>query len=126
MDDFASNPVDASNASGPLALSAIALFGNTSWFDNVIKYTGNMTYEGAVSAGDKTLSWHRMCAGMPFAGLFTHSHSSRGSLFAAIKFCNLADDVMFVGRSPSQYDLLELRREWMGQFAPTGLEVGTV
>jgi hypothetical protein len=96
-------------------MSAISLFGNTSWLHSAIAYTRNMTYEDA-GAGD-VLSSQRLCAGMPFAGLVANDEGS----YPPASSCRWADERIAVGREPHSRDILRLVHEWINAFAPDGL-----
>jgi hypothetical protein len=93
-------------------MSAIALFGNTSWLHSAVTYTTNMTYESARDGN--ALSWQRMCAGMPFAGLVVNDEGS----YAPASSCRWADEGIAAGREPNSRDILRLVKEWMNAFAP--------
>ncbi|KAH6639115.1 hypothetical protein C7974DRAFT_305943 [Boeremia exigua] len=103
-------------ASGPLTLSAVALFGNISWFNNVSKYSANKTHDSTTASGDQS-SWYRMCAGMPFSTL-SGLYGARWYFHAAGSCQSSLENQMFFG-STNQYDsLLKLRYQWLKQFAP--------
>jgi hypothetical protein len=112
-------PSDAWRVSGPLAISAIALFSNTSWLHSVIEYAANTSYADArsedQSRGAKSvLGWQRLCAGMPFGGLV----SSGEGRYAATDRCQLIYDDIAAGYTPRSIDLLSLTHEWIAGFAP--------
>jgi hypothetical protein len=107
-------------ASGPLALSAVALFGNISWFSDVSKYLANMT-ANTTAAGEDQYSWYRMCAGMPFSTLsgWYNAGDHMWSFGAATSCKGSLKSQMFLG-SPVWYEddsLLKLRYRWLKQFA---------
>ncbi|KAH7096077.1 hypothetical protein FB567DRAFT_48539 [Paraphoma chrysanthemicola] len=103
-------------ASGPLALSTVALFGNISWFSNVSRYSANITHDTTTSSGDQT-SWYRTCAGMPFStlsGLYGVSW-----FFRAAESCQTSlKSQMLFGSTDRKDSLLRLRYQWLKQFAP--------
>lgn len=102
--------------SGPLALSAVALFGNISWISSVSNYAADTSKTGAESDSP---SWYRMCAGMPFSTL-TGSYSGSGK-FPAAENCQFAlRDQMYIGATTqnSSRALARLRYQWIKQFAP--------
>jgi hypothetical protein len=112
-------PSDEWRVSGPLAISAIALFSNTSWIHNVIEYATNTSYADArdedQSRGAKSpLKWQRLCAGMPFGGLV----SSEEGRYAPAYRCQLIDHDLAAGYTPRSMDLLSLTHEWIAGFAP--------
>jgi hypothetical protein len=99
--------------SGPLTMSAIALFGNASWLSNVISYTANMTYEDEDDRD--TLSWRQICASMPFANLVVNGAGG----FGPTQACARVDSSLAAGRNLRPMDLLRLIHEWIMVLAPT-------
>jgi hypothetical protein len=73
----------------------MALFGNTSWLHSTIAYSANMTYKN--NDTDARLTWQRMCAGMPFAGLFV---DYAGLFPSPSSSCRVADDAISEGFAP--------------------------
>ncbi|KAH7080617.1 hypothetical protein BKA63DRAFT_406821 [Paraphoma chrysanthemicola] len=109
-------PSKSWKASGPLALSAVALFGNISWFSNVSKYSANFTHDTTAAGGDQS-SWYRMCAGMPFSTL--SGPFGVGWYFHAAEYCQSSlKSQMFFGSTDQYNSLLKLRYRWLKQFAP--------
>jgi hypothetical protein len=102
--------------SGPLTMSAIALFGNTSWLSNAITYTANMTYEDEDDRD--VLSWRQICASMPFANLVVNGAGG----FGPTQACARADSSLAAGRNLRSMDLLRLIHEWIMVLAPTKSE----
>ncbi|KAH7411802.1 hypothetical protein DE146DRAFT_602792 [Phaeosphaeria sp. MPI-PUGE-AT-0046c] len=106
-------PSESWRVSGPLTMSAIALFGNTSWLHSAITYTANMTYADAAE-NKNDLSWQRICAGMPFAGLVTNDATS----YSTGEHCRWADEAIADGRNPRPIQLLRLIHSWIESFVP--------
>ncbi|KAF1944901.1 hypothetical protein EJ02DRAFT_339903 [Clathrospora elynae] len=103
-------------ASGPLALSAVALFGNISWFSNVSKYSANITHDTTTAGSDQS-SWYQMCAGMPFSTL-SELYGIRWYFYAA-ESCQSSLVSQMLSGSTVRYDSLpRLRYQWLKQFAP--------
>ncbi|KAJ4311815.1 hypothetical protein N0V94_007757 [Neodidymelliopsis sp. IMI 364377] len=98
--------------SGPLMTSAIAMFGNTSWLHNVIRYSANTTYE---SRNMDKLEWDRLCAGMPYGGLF--GAHSRGFPSPA-QSCRGIENSISTGYRPNSMTLLDIIHEWIEGFVP--------
>jgi hypothetical protein len=92
-------------------MSAIALFGNTSWLHNVFTYAQNMTYENADGGGD--LSWRQICAAMPLANL----DGSGPGEFRPATACAVTDSAIAAGRNPTPWDLLTLTHDWIASLA---------
>jgi hypothetical protein len=98
-------------------MSAIALFSNTSYFHNIVSYSENITYSTA-SSKNGSIGWQRLCAGMPFSSLFV---APRGTFPQPNKYCIAADLSISAGFKPTQLDLLNTRRTWIGAFKPDGV-----
>jgi hypothetical protein len=102
--------------SGPLAMSAVALFGNISWISSVSKYAAKTAKTAAESDSP---SFYNMCAGIPFSTL--EASSSASGRFAATEYCQSAlKNQMYVGDTTlnSSRALPVLRYRWIKQFAP--------
>ncbi|KAH7073740.1 hypothetical protein BKA63DRAFT_576065 [Paraphoma chrysanthemicola] len=103
--------------SGPLMLSAMAMFGNTSWLDNAVTFAANMTF---VSTKDtNNLLWQRMCAGMPFAGLFGDQLTPFPN---PAKRCRGAELSISAGFAPTTRALLYTIHHWLDAFNPSKSE----
>lgn len=101
--------------SGPLMTSAMAMFNNASWLNNVMIYSANMTY------GDKNprekLDWDRLCAGMPYGRLFG---ALSGSFPSPAQSCRGVDISISAGFRPDARTLLNIIHQWIEGFAPEG------
>lgn len=106
-------PSESWRVSGPLTMSAVALFGNTSWLNSALTYTQNMTYENAANNRDD-LGWQRICAGMPFAGLVAND----ADLYSTGEHCRWADEAIADGNNPKPIHLLRLMHSWIESFVP--------
>lgn len=95
-------------------MSALALFGNTSWIHAASKYAANMTYD---TVGRQTLSWQLMCAGLPFRSLF---HVAISDFPEFIDMCRWDDEKIVEGYETRDRDLLDLMHAWFSGFAPQG------
>ncbi|KAF2826191.1 hypothetical protein CC86DRAFT_293228 [Ophiobolus disseminans] len=109
-------PSAAWRVSGPLTVSAIALFGNSSWVHNAISYAANMTFHDASRRLDR-LPWQRICEGMPFTATYDREV---GTFPNPAKQCRWAEESISAGFTPTPRDLLDVIHEWIGGFAPSG------
>ncbi|KAH6633766.1 hypothetical protein C7974DRAFT_309920 [Boeremia exigua] len=104
---------DSWKTSGPLASSAMAMFGNTSWLHNMVRYGANTTFEDR-NDQDK-VEWDLLCAGMPYGRLF--GTWSEGFPSPATS-CKGIDNTIVSGQKPSRMKVLQIIHEWIEGFAP--------
>lgn len=109
---FVDAPSEHWRVSGPLATTAAALFGNTSWFDNVVSYSVNMTSKGENNA----VTWQRLCEGMPLGQLFLDKGDTLG-LPDPGEHCTY-DQRSARGFRATEDNLLNIRNGWLRAFVP--------
>jgi hypothetical protein len=93
-------------------MSAIALFGNTSWLHNTVAYATNMTYKGT-NTNDSSISWQQLCSGMPFGNLGASDLESRPA-----SVCSSIQQSFLVGYEARPDSLLRLIHAWIAEFVP--------
>lgn len=102
---------------GPLTMSALALFGNGSWLDTVLKYTANMSYTDNTNKG--TDLWQSTCRGMPFGRLRSMGINGlmgyRGHDF--VSACRFQEDDNLIDRPNSYDDLMLLAHDLVTHFS---------
>lgn len=116
-DNMDSIPIDYWRSSGPLALSMVALFGNTSWFDGLVHYSSNTTYDDAWGSTEP-FPWRHICDGMPFVDMYRLPNTDVQILKAPQVCTGLVRDI-HRDREIVPYDLLSLRLAYISQFVPT-------
>lgn len=97
----------------PLTTSIDALFGNTSWFHDIMRYSANMSVDTRGQA--ISVIPPRPCAGMPFS----QSSDTNGNHSQAPHYCDRIDYDIYKGDGYAQNNIVNIRWAWLENLIPS-------